>query len=129
MHSEAPKAAAYGVCVQKAAGDAVFFKYADDVFTNQAGLTPEASDTTLNGIVTKLGLDPERIAECSTSKVGLDGVKASVDLAHELDVRETPWLYVNGRGVPVGGMPYEQLKSIINYQIGLDGLAATTAAK
>jgi protein-disulfide isomerase len=129
MHSEAPKAAAYGVCVQKAAGDAVFFQYADAVFTNQAGLTPEASAATLTDIVKKLGLDPERIEECSTSAVGLSGVKTSVDLAHELDVRETPWLYVNGRGVPVGGMPYEQLKAIISYQIALDGLAATTAAK
>ena len=121
QHSEAPKAAAYGVCVQKAAGDAAFFKYADAVFTNQAGLTPEQSDATLKDIVTKLGLDPAKIAACSTSAVGLDGVKTSLDLAHKLEVRETPTLYINGRAVPIGGIQYDQLKSIITYQAAQDG--------
>jgi protein-disulfide isomerase len=121
QHSEAPKAAAYGVCVQKAAGDAAFFKYADAVFTNQAGLTPGQSDQTLKDVVTKLGLDPAKIAACSTSPVGLDGVKASLDLAHKLEVRETPTLYINGRAIPIGGIQYEQLKSIIAYQAAQDG--------
>ncbi len=128
MHSEAPKAAAYGVCVQKAAGDETFFKYADAVFTNQSGLTPESSDQTLKGIVAKLGLDPAKIAACSTSSIGADGVKISLDLAHKLEVRETPWLYVNGRGLPVGGLQYDQLKSIISYQAAEDGVNATAVA-
>jgi protein-disulfide isomerase len=121
QHSEAPKAAAYGVCVQKAAGDAAFFKYADAVFTSQAGLTPDQSDATLKDIVTKLGLDPAKIAACSTSPVGLHGVKTSLDLAHKLEVRETPTLYINGRAIPIGGIQYDQLKSIINYQAAQDG--------
>jgi protein-disulfide isomerase len=127
QHSEAPKAAAYGVCVQKAAGDAAFFKYADAVFTNQAALTPDGSDKMLADIVTKLGLEPGKIAACSTSPVGVDGVKASLDLARKLEVRETPTLYINGRGLPIGGMQYDQLKAIVNYQAGLD--AAATASK
>jgi protein-disulfide isomerase len=127
QHSEAPKAAAYGVCVQKEAGDAAFFKYADAVFTNQAGLTPESSDTTLKDIVTKLGLDPAKIAACSTSQVGVGGVQTSLDLAHNLEVRETPWLYVNGRGVPIGGIQYDQLKAIISYQAVEDGVTAAAA--
>ena len=129
QHSEAPKAAAYGVCVQKAAGDAAFFKYVDAVFANQAGLTPEASDATLKDVVTKLGLDPAKIAACSTSSVGTDGVKAALDLARKLEVRETPWLYVNGRGLPLGGMQYDQLKALISYQIVQDGVATAAAAK
>jgi protein-disulfide isomerase len=128
MHSEAPKAAAYGVCVQKAAGDATFFKYVDAVFANQSGLTPEASDATLKDIVTKLGLDPAKIAACSTSPVGVAGVQASLDFAHKLEVRETPWLYINGRGLPVGGIQYDQLKAIIAYQAAQDGVAAAAAA-
>ncbi|AXC10695.1 DSBA thioredoxin domain protein [Acidisarcina polymorpha] len=116
QHSEAPKAAAYGVCVQKAGGDAAFFKYADQVFANQAGLTPEQSDQTLKDVVTKIGLDPAKITACSTSSVGVDGVKASLDLAHKLEVRETPFLYVNGRGLPIGGIQYDQLKSIAPHE-------------
>jgi protein-disulfide isomerase len=129
QHSEAPKAAAYGVCVQKAGGDQAFFKYADAVLTNQAGLTPDQSDQTLKDIVTKIGLDPAKIAACSTSPVGVDGVKTSLDLAHKLEVRETPTLYVNGRGVPIGGIQYDQLKAIINYQASQDGVGAAAAAK
>jgi len=129
QHSEAPKAAAYGVCVQKAGGDEAFFKYADAVFTNQAGLTPDQSDQTLKDIVTKLGLDPAKIAACSTSPVGAGGVKTSLDLAHKLEVRETPTLYVNGRGVPIGGIQYDQLKAIITYQAAQDGVAAAAQAK
>jgi protein-disulfide isomerase len=127
QHSEAPKAAAYGVCVQKAAGDPAFFKYADAVFTNQASLTPEASDGALKDIVTKLGLDPVKIAACAASPEGTGGVKTSLDLAHKLEVRETPWLYVNGRGVPLGGLPYEQLKAIISYQAVEDGVTRAAA--
>jgi protein-disulfide isomerase len=127
QHSEAPKAAAYGVCVQKAAGDATFFKYVDAVFANQAGLTPEASDATLKDVVTKLGLDPAKIAACSTSPVGVDGVQTSLDFAHKLEVRETPWLYVNGRGVPLGGIQYDQLKAIVSYQAVQDGVTAAAA--
>ena len=128
QHSEAPKAAAYGVCVQKAAGDATFFKYVDAVFANQSGLTPEASDATLKDVVTKLGLDPAKIAACSTSPVGVGGVQASLDFARKLEVRETPWLYINGRGVPLGGMQYDQLKAIISYQAVQDGVTAAASS-
>jgi protein-disulfide isomerase len=128
QHSEAPKAAAYGVCVQKAAGDATFFKYVDAVFANQSGLTPEASDATLKDVVTKLGLDPAKIAACSTSPVGVGGVQASLDFAHKLEVRETPWIYINGRGVPLGGMQYDQLKAIVSYQAVQDGVTAAASS-
>ncbi len=128
QHSEAPKAAAYGVCVQKAAGDATFFKYVDAVFANQSGLTPEASDATLKDVVTKLGLDPAKIAACATSPVGVDGVQTSLDFAHKLEVRETPWIYINGRGVPLGGMQYDQLKAIVSYQAVQDGVTAAAAS-
>ena len=128
QHSEAPKAAAYGVCVQKEAGDATFFKYVDAVFANQSGLTPEASDATLKDVVTKLGLDPAKIAACSTSQVGVGGVQASLDFARKLEVRETPWLYINGRGVPLGGMQYDQLKAIISYQAVQDGVTAAASS-
>jgi protein-disulfide isomerase len=128
QHSEAPKAAAYGVCVQKAAGDATFFKYVDAVFANQSGLTPEASDATLKDVVTKLGLDPAKIAACAASPVGLDGVQVSLDFARKLEVRETPWIYINGRGVPLGGMQYDQLKAIVSYQAVQDGVTAAASS-
>jgi protein-disulfide isomerase len=128
QHSEAAKAAAYGVCVQKAGGDEAFFKYADAVFTNQAQLTPEGSSEALNGIVTKIGLDAAKVAACSTPPVGTDGVKTSLDLSRKLEVHETPTLYINGRAIPIGGIQYDQLKAIISYQAAADGVTAATAS-
>jgi protein-disulfide isomerase len=50
-------------------------------------------------------------------------VQASVKLAQDLNVNQTPTLMVNGRQVPVGGVPYDMLKQIIQYQAKLDGVA------
>ena len=47
IHSEAEKAAEYGVCVAKLGGNPAFFKYADAVYANQTGLTPQSSADTL----------------------------------------------------------------------------------
>src|SRR6202012_5689905 len=53
IHSEALKAALYSVCVAKLNGNDTFFKFADLVFQNQEGLTPQTSDSTLNDAATK----------------------------------------------------------------------------
>ena len=37
-------------------------------------------------------------------------------LAQTLNVNETPTLFVNGRGVPMGAAPYETLKKIVAFQ-------------
>jgi protein-disulfide isomerase len=128
QHSEAGKAAAYGVCVQKTGGDAAFFKFAESVFANQAALTPEGSTEALNKAVADAGLDSAKVAACSTSPVGIDGVKASLGLANKLGVHETPTLYINGRGVPIGGIQYDQLKAIIAYQAAQDGVPAAATS-
>jgi hypothetical protein len=37
-------------------------------------------------------------------------------------VNQTPTLMVNGRQVPIGGLPYETIKQIVEYQAKLDGV-------
>jgi protein-disulfide isomerase len=123
QHSEAPKAAAYSVCVAKTGGDEAFYKYSDVVFENQAALTPEGSDKALKDAVTKIGLDPEKIAACSTTPEAKAAVDESKNLAQELEVPSTPTLYVNGRGISLGNTPYENLKQIVAYQATLDGVS------
>ena len=127
IHTEAYKASAYSVCVAKAGGDDAFFKFSKEVFDNQSFLTPEASDHTLGDAVTKAGLDPAKIAACSTSPEAKSAVDASLKLASDLGVNSTPTLYVNGRALPLGG-PYDKLKEVIAYQIALDGLKQAGAA-
>jgi len=122
-HSEAAKAAAYGICVAKAGGNAKFFDYAKQVFTRQAALTPEGSEITLRDIVVQIGLEPSTVANCASSAATQNAVKADIALAQDLSVSGTPTLFVNGRGLPLSSVPYNVLKQLIDFQIAEDGPA------
>lgn len=125
IHSEAFKAAAYSVCVAKQAGDGAFFKFADLVFQNQQGLTPDESDATLGDAAAKVGLAAAKVGACSYSDAAKSAVNAAIQLGNDLNVDETPMLFINGRRIPVGEvadgqLPYETLKQIVEYQFKLD---------
>jgi protein-disulfide isomerase len=127
IHPFAFKAAAYGYCVQKQKNEA-FFPYAAAVFDGQAALTPEAGDQTLKDAVTKAGLDPAAIDTCAATQAIKDQVNASIKLAEDVGVDQTPILAVNGRLLPLSQVPYEMLKTIVAYQAVLDGVTTAAAA-
>ena len=124
IHPASVPAASYGFCVAKQDGSSAFFTFAAAVFEGQDGLnTADGATLTLNSAVTKAGLDPAKIKACSlTSETGA-AVEASVKLAQDLNINQTPVLVINGRQVPMGGVPYETLKQIVDYQIKIDGVA------
>jgi protein-disulfide isomerase len=122
LHPFAFKAAAYGYCVQKQKNDA-YFVYSAAVFDAQAALTPETGDATLKSAVTKAGLDPAAIDACAATQAIKDQVSASIKLAEDVGVEQTPMLAVNGHLLPLSGIPYETLKNIIAYQATLDGVS------
>ena len=123
IHPAAVKAAEYGVCVAKQGGSNAFFLFAAAVFDGQDGLaTPDGETLTLNSAVVKAGLDPAKIEACSATHEAGESVEASVKLAEDLNINETPILVVNGRLIPVGGAPYDVLKKIIEFQEKLDGI-------
>ena len=134
LHPYAFKAAAYGYCIEKQKNDA-FFPYAAAVFDQQAALTPETGDATLKAAVTKTGLDPAAIDACAATQPIKDQVNASIKLASDAGVDQTPMLSVNGHLLPLTQIPYEMLKNIVAYQASLDGVssgaapAATTTSK
>lgn len=128
IHSEAFKAAAYGVCVAQELGNPAFFKFADAVFDAQDGLTPASSDATLKAAVTKVGGDAEKAAACSATQATKDAVGAQMQLAEKVGVNQTPMLFVNGRGLPVGAVPYDTLRSMIDFQAAEDGVASAARA-
>jgi protein-disulfide isomerase len=116
IHSEALKAALYSVCVAKLNGNDTFFKFSDLVFQSQESLTPQTSDSTLNDAATKAGADAAKIGACALTPEAKATVDASVKLAQTLNVNETPTLFVNGRGIPMGAAPYETLQKIVAFQ-------------
>jgi protein-disulfide isomerase len=122
LHPFAFKAAAYGYCIEKQKNDA-YFAYSAAVFNTQDALTPETGDATLKDAVTKAGLDPAAIDACAATQATKDEVTASIKLAEEIGVEQTPMLAVNGHLIPLTGIPYETLKTIISYQASLDGVS------
>jgi protein-disulfide isomerase len=124
IHPSSKTAASYAVCVAKQGGSSAFFQFADAVFGNQDGLaTPDGTTMTLNSAVTKAGLDPTKISACAATPATDQEVEASVKLAQDLNINQTPTLMVNGRQVPIGGVPYDTIKEIVLYQEKLDGIA------
>jgi protein-disulfide isomerase len=124
QHKAAAGAAAYGLCVAKLGGNDAFFLFASTVFDGQDGLnTDDGATLTLNSAVMKAGLDPAKIQACSTTPEIVSAVDASVKLSQDLNINQTPTLLINGRPVPMGGIPYETLKQIIQFQAKLDGVS------
>jgi protein-disulfide isomerase len=122
IHPEAKAAAEYGVCVTKQGGSDAFFQFASAVFEGQDGLaTADGATLTLNSAVAKAGLEPAKIATCAATPAVSAEVEASVKLAQDLNIIQTPTLMVNGRQVPATA-PYETIKQIVEYQAKLDGV-------
>jgi protein-disulfide isomerase len=122
VHTEAFKASTHAYCVAKAGGNDAFFKFADALFEGQAGLTPATSDQTLKDVETKAGQDPAKIAACAATPAAKDAIDASIALGDKVGVNQTPTLFVNGRALPITGIPYPMLQKIIEFQAKLDGV-------
>lgn len=120
IHPEAFKAAAFGACVAQQGGNADFFKFSDAIFEAQAELEGQGADQALRNAVTASGLDPDKITACADSPAAKSAVDASMRLGQDLSVDETPTLFIDGRAVPMMGIPYEELKKIIEWQFSLD---------
>jgi protein-disulfide isomerase len=122
IHSEAFKASTHAYCVSKAGGNDAFFKFSEALFEGQAGLTPTGSDQALKDAETKAGQDPAKIAACAATPAAKEAVDASIALGDKVGVSQTPTLFVNGRALPITGIPYPMLQKIIEFQAQLDGV-------
>lgn len=128
IHPEAEKAAEYAVCVAQQKGNAAFFQFVQAVFDTQENLKTDA-DGTLKAAATKAGADAAAVATCAGTPAAANAVAASVKLGKDLNVNETPTLFVNGRPVPVTGLPYATLKQIISYTAQEAAPARATAGQ
>jgi protein-disulfide isomerase len=123
IHPSATIAAGYGVCIAKMGGSSAYFQYAAAVYEGQDGLnTPDSTTLTLNSASSKAGQDPAKVAACAATPETKATVENSVKLAEALNINQTPVLMINGRMLPLGGLPYETIKQIVQYQAKLDGV-------
>ena len=121
IHPFAYKAALDGNCVDKAKGDAAFFLYLDDIFAHQEALTPEMGDTTIANAITASGADAKAVAACVKDPASKAKLDAQIKLGDDLGVDQTPMISINGRLIPLGGVPYEMLKQIVTYDAQREG--------
>lgn len=125
IHPAAVQAAEYGLCVNKMAGSMAFFQFASAVFDGQDGLaTPDGASLTLNSAVIKAGLDPAKVSACAATPEIKANVDASVKLGTDVGINSVPMLVINGHEIPIGQIPYETLKKIVEFQAKLDGVEA-----
>ncbi len=115
IHPYAFQSAAYGNCVAAAKGDAAFFTYIRDVFAHQESLTPQLAQQTLDNAVTKAGASPGSVAACAATPATKAKVNAQIQLAEKIGVDQTPMIAINGHLMPLGGVPYETLKQVIEW--------------
>jgi protein-disulfide isomerase len=72
--------------------------------------------------VTAAGGDPKDAAACAQTDLAKDEIHASMALAGDLSVDQTPTLVVNGQMLPVTGLSYDVLKRMIAFRAGQDGV-------
>jgi len=114
MHNWAAKAAAYADCVGRSSSDA-FWKFIEGTYAAQADLTESNADEKLKAIADAAGVKSADIAVCAAKAETIGRVERSVELGKSLNVASTPSLFINGRLVGVGAMPYDSLKSLVEF--------------
>jgi protein-disulfide isomerase len=113
MHEWAAKAAYYADCVGRTNNDA-FWKFIQGTYDAQSDITAANADDKLKEIATAAGANAGEVAACAEKPETAGRIERSVELAKALEVTATPTAFVNGRRVPIGGMPYETLKMIVD---------------
>lgn len=120
VHPAAEKAARYGVCVAQQKGNPAFFQYVQAVYDNQSALV-NTPDQVMAAAATKAGADAAAVATCASAAAAKAAVDASVKLGTEVGVNQTPLLFVNGRSIPIAGLPYNTLKQIVSFSAQQSG--------
>jgi len=114
MHDWAARAAAYADCVDRSSPDA-FWKFVESVYGAQSDITAANADEKLTGFADSAGVKGSEIATCAANPETTSRVEHSVSLGKALDVTSTPTIFINGRKLGAGGLPYEVLQKLVDF--------------
>lgn len=118
LHPWARAAAMAGRCVFHQSATA-FQDYSDWIFENQGDVTAEnLKDKVVEFAKSKAkDVDSAELISCIDSKSTESDVDQTLAIGQSLSVNQTPTLFINGRRL-AGATAWEQLKYIIDYEIG-----------
>jgi len=114
IHDWAMKAAEYDDCIARSSNDA-FWKFVESVYGAQSDITAANADEKLKGFADAAGVNGNEIAACAAKPETETRVQHSVDLGQTLEVNSTPTIFINGRMLSAGGIPYEVLKKLVDF--------------
>lgn len=107
IHPRAQKSAEASECAAKLGGNDAFWKMHDELMA-----ATDLSDTAIQAMGKKLGLNEGQFNSCLSSGEMANLVSADVQTGDASGVQGTPSTFVNGKGVS-GALPYESLKAEI----------------
>ncbi len=98
FHQHAMEAAEAASEVYAQKGNSAFWKFHDEVFKNQERLSKEGMKF-LREVAKKLGLDMAKFDKAMNEHTHKARIQKDKDLANEIGVRGTPYIYINGQFV------------------------------
>lgn len=114
IHDWAMKAAEYADCIGRSNNEA-FWKFIESVYGAQSDITAATADEKLKGFADAAGVNGVEIAACAAKPESASRVEHSIDLGKSLDVNSTPTIFINGRMLSAGGIPYDVLKKLVDF--------------
>lgn len=114
MHDWAMKAASYADCVARSSPDA-FWKFVESIYAAQAEITSANVDEKLTGFADAAGVKGSEVAACAAKPETTTRVQTSINLGKSLDVNSTPTIFINGRKLSAGGLPYDVLQKLVDF--------------
>jgi protein-disulfide isomerase len=114
MHDWAMKAATYADCVGRSSSDA-FWKFVESIYGAQSDITAANADEKLTGFADAAGVKGSDMAACAAKPETTTRVQHSLDLGKALDVNSTPTIFINGRKLSAGGLPYDVLQKLVDF--------------
>jgi protein-disulfide isomerase len=108
------KAAEYADCIGRTSNDA-FWKFVESVYAAQSDITAANVEAKLTGFTDSAGVKGADMAACAAKPETTSRVEHSVELGKALDVNSTPTIFINGRELGVGGLPYDVLQKLVEF--------------
>lgn len=124
IHPWAMLASIAGRCIFRQNASA-FWDYHDWVYEHQGEITLENLKAKVMEFARRhKQLDSQRLERCLETRATQAEVERTLAEGRNLQVNSTPTLFVNGRRL-VGNMPWDNLRQIIEYEIGYQRAAAS----